>query len=259
MNRSATPPPTLAGFTWLRELGTGGFADVHLYRQHSPSREVAIKVLRTVGDGDGAAALAREADALVAVAGHPSVVTLHGVGQAPDGRAYLVFEYCPIADLAAQVRRQPMPAAQALETMVQLCSAAETLHRQGLVHRDIKPGNIMVTHWSRPVLADFGATLPVGTHQAEGGEFSPLWAPPEQQQVGALVHPTLDVYALAATAWTLLAGHSPFEDPGDDNTIPAVVGRVRSGRLPELGRPDVPPTLVAVLRMARRCARCKPN
>ena len=100
------------------------------------------------------------------------------------------------------------------------------------------------------MLADFGATLPVGTRQAEGGEFSPLWAPPEQQQVGALVHPTLDVYALAATAWTLLAGHSPFEDPGDDNTIPAVVGRVHSGRLPELGRPDVPPTLVAVLRMA---------
>ena len=96
--------PEIPGFRWVRPLGQGGFADVFLYRQELPSREVAIKVVRTQGDERGTKELHREADAMTLLAGHPAVVELHGVGTTADGRAYLVMEYCPVADLLTQVR-----------------------------------------------------------------------------------------------------------------------------------------------------------
>lgn len=242
-------PPQVTGYTWVREIGAGGFADVHLYRQSAPARDVAVKVLRAVGDVAGRRALAAEADALAGVAGHPAVVSLYSTGTTVDGRPYLAMEYCPVTNLSEQVRRQPLALARALDLMVQIASAVETLHRRGLVHRDVKPANLMLTRWQRPVLADFGAALPVGAAPSAAGGFSLLWAPPEQQS-GASAHPTQDVWALGATTWTLLAGTSPFEERGGDNSPSAVALRVQAGRLPGLSRPDVPPQLVAVLRAA---------
>lgn len=244
-------PPVLAGFEWVRALGAGGFADVHLFRQLSPQRDVAVKVQRGSGPGPSQAALVSEANALAQVAGHPSVVSLYSVGMTEDSRAYLIMEYCPVANLSDQVRQQPMAVAKTLELLVQISAAVETLHRQGLVHRDIKPANLMLTRWSRPVLADFGATVPVGTTSPGSGGFTLLWAAPEQQ-TGVPAHPSQDIWALGATGWTLLAGRSPFEEPGADNSGAAVASRVRSGRLPALGRPDVPAELIQVLRSALR-------
>lgn len=179
-----TPPvaglkgPDIPGFRWVRPLGQGGFADVFLYRQELPSREVAIKVVRTQGDERGTKELHREADAMTLLAGHPSVVELHGVGTTADGRAYLIMEYCPVADLLTQVRARPMPLDKALDTMIKISGGVEMFHRQGYVHRDIKPSNIMLDSYGKPVLADFGVASKVG--QLEVGAFdgfSVLWAP----------------------------------------------------------------------------------
>lgn len=245
------PPPALAGFEWVRALGAGGFADVHLFRQLSPQREVAVKVQRGSGAGPSQQALIAEANALAKVSGHPGVVSLYSVGMTDDGRAYLAMEFCPVANISEQVRQQPMAVAVALELLVQISAAVETLHRQGLVHRDLKPANLMLTRWSRPVLADFGATVPIGVMTPGAGGFTLLWAAPEQQQ-GAPAHPSQDVWALGATAWTLLNGYSPFEEPRGDNSAAAVATRVQAGRLPALARPDVPDELAQVLRSAMR-------
>ena len=148
--------PQIPGFRWVRPLGQGGFADVFLYRQELPSRDVAIKVVRAQGDERGTLELHREADAMTLLAGHPSVVELHGVGTTADGRAYLVMEYCPVADLLTQVRARPMSLETALETMIKVCGVVEMFHRQGYVHRDIKPSNIMLDAYGKPVLADVG-------------------------------------------------------------------------------------------------------
>lgn len=245
------PPPELTGFRWVRPLGSGGFADVHLYRQEKPDRDVAVKVLREAADEQGRASMLREANAMAAVAGHPAVVSLYSVGDTDDGRPFIAMEYCPVANLGEQVRLRPMLAARALDVMVRISAGAEMLHRHGLVHRDIKPSNIMLTAWDRPVLGDFGVALPVGEVVRENtGGFSVLWAPPEQQINGTPVHPSQDVWALAATTWTLLAGRSPFEDPVGDNSMVAVAARVRAGKVPGLGRPDVPPELEETLRRA---------
>lgn len=245
------PGPRIPGFDWVRRLGSGGFADVHLYRQELPAREVAIKVVRSSADTAAIAELRREADFMTAVSGHPAILRLHGAGTTEDGRPYLVMEYCPVADIADQVRRRPLAIDRALDLMIRISAGVEMLHRAGIVHRDIKPANLMLDAYGSPVLADFGVASRVGALE-EGmlDGFSVLWAPPEQQDSRARAHPSQDVWALATTTWTLLAGRSPFEDPLGDNSPLAVASRVRSGRVRALGRADAPPELEAVLREA---------
>ena len=242
--------PDLPGYQWIRPLGAGGFADVHLYHQLTPARDVAVKIVREVNNIHGDHALAREANAMAAVSGNPAIVALHSVGHTSDGRAYLVMEYLPVADVPDQVRTQPMAVARALEVMIPICGGVEMLHRAGLVHRDIKPSNIMLSAYGRPVLGDFGVSLEMGASAAGTDGFSVLWAPPEQQTAGTRAHPTQDVWALASTMWTLLAGRSPFEDPMGDNSPVAIAARVQAGRMPGLGRADAPAELEAVLRRA---------
>lgn len=245
------PPPEIEGLTWVRALGSGGFADVHLYRQSLPARDVAVKVVRDPTESGSVDEMHREADATAAVAGHPAVIELHGAGTTADGRPYLIMEYCPVADIGEQARARPMAVDRTLDLIIRVCGGVEALHRAGLVHRDIKPSNIMLDAYGRPVLADFGVAAPIG--ELEPGRldgFSVLWAPPEQQDARTHAHPTQDVWALAATTWTLLTGRSPFEDPLGDNGALAVAHRVRSGRLRGLGRPDAPAQLEGVLRAA---------
>lgn len=245
------PPPEIEGLTWVRALGSGGFADVHLYRQFLPARDVAVKVVRDPTESGSVDEMHREADATAAVAGHPAVIELHGAGTTADGRPYLIMEYCPVADIGEQARARPMAVDRTLDLIIRVCGGVEALHRAGLVHRDIKPSNIMLDAYGRPVLADFGVAAPIG--ELEPGRldgFSVLWAPPEQQDARTHAHPTQDVWALAATTWTLLTGRSPFEDPLGDNGALAVAHRVRSGRLRGLGRPDAPAQLERVLRAA---------
>lgn len=251
MVRRIAPPPEIEGLTWVRALGSGGFADVHLYRQFLPARDVAVKVVRDPTESGSVDEMHREADATAAVAGHPAVIELHGAGTTADGRPYLIMEYCPVADIGEQARARPMAVDRTLDLIIRVCGGVEALHRAGLVHRDIKPSNIMLDAYGRPVLADFGVAAPIG--ELEPGRldgFSVLWAPPEQQDARTHAHPTQDVWALAATTWTLLTGRSPFEDPLGDNGALAVAHRVRSGRLRGLGRPDAPAQLEGVLRAA---------
>mgnify|MGYP000843585380 FL=1 len=245
------PGPAIPGFRFVRPLGMGGFADVYLYHQALPSRDVAIKIVRAQGDARGTEELHREADAMTLLAGHPAVVELHGVGTTSDGRAYLVMEYCPVADVLSQVRAKPMALDRALDFMIQICGGVEVFHRQGYVHRDIKPSNIMLDAYGQPVLADFGVASPKGELEVGAFDgFSVLWAPPEQQDASNPATPQQDVWALASTTWTLVTGRSPFEDPIGDNSAASIAMRVQRGRIRSLGRADAPPELEEVLRAA---------
>ena len=244
-------PPELPGHTWLRSLGSGGFADVHLYRQEQPAREVAVKVARSVGDQVEYAQIRHEADVMTSIAGHPAVVELYSIGTSPDGRPYLEMEFCPVANVAEQVRRMPMAVDRALDVVIRLCGGVEMLHRNGYVHRDIKPANVMFDSYSYPVLGDFGVAARIGALEKGSLDgFSVLWAPPEQHNRSTHAHPTQDVWALATTLWTFLSGRSPFEDPVGDNSAASVAARVYEGRIRGLSRPDAPKELERVLRHA---------
>lgn len=243
--------PAIPGYSWVRLLGSGGFADVHLYRQEIPAREVAIKILREDGIGQHSVLLTREAHAMAALSGHPALVALHEYTTTTSGIPYLVMDYCPVTNLGRQAAVEPLAVARVLDIMIRISGGVEMLHRAGFVHRDIKPSNVMIDAYGLPRLGDFGVAARVGeVATADTDGFSLLWAAPEQHMAGCVAHPAVDVWALATTTWSLLAGRSPFEDAFGDNSMLALSARVHSGQISRLGRTDAPPELEAVLRGA---------
>ena len=139
---------------------------------------------------------------------------------------------------------------QALDVGVRIAGAVETLHQRGIIHRDVKPMNILFTQFGHPVLTDFGIAAQTGSGEESPGGFSVAWAPPEQQDGTGPFGPTIDVYSLAATVHGILTGHSPFEIPGGDNRELSVLNRVLRSPVPAIGRSDVPAELERILAIA---------
>lgn len=250
MSRAPSPHPELPGFTYLRALGTGGFADVFLYEQQLPRRQVAVKVLLTERITTGAAQeFTDEANVMAMLSTHPAIVTIYQAGVAGDGRPYLVMEYCPRPNLQARARKDPFSVAEALRVGIQVAGAVETAHRAGVLHRDIKPANILVTEYNRPALTDFGIASTTGTVDEAAGMSIP-WSPPESFATPPRSGVRSDVYQLGATVFTLLVGRSPFERPGERNTSADLIERIERMATPPLNRPDAPTSLDAVLARA---------
>ncbi|MCC2313367.1 serine/threonine-protein kinase [Cellulomonas xiejunii] len=248
--REASAPPDLPGYEYVRVLGLGGFADVFLYRQHLPRRDVAVKVLLAGSlDHDVRERFQTEANLMAQLSHHPSIVTIYHAAIAADGRPFLVMEYCSRVGLAERYRAERIPVPEVLRIGVRLASAVETAHRAGILHRDIKPANVLTTDFGWPALTDFGIAATTGPAVQTMGMSIP-WSPPEL----LAEHPTgderSDVYALAATIYSLLAGRTPFELPGGNNSAQQLVARIERSPLPAVGRDDVPPQLQAVLERA---------
>lgn len=249
-SRAPSAPPQIPGFEHVSLLGSGGFADVFLYQQAMPRRRVAIKVmLADVGDERARRRFDDEANLMAQLSSHPFIVTVYQAGVAADGRPFLVMEYCPLPNLGARYKREPFSVAEALRTGVELAGAVETMHRAGILHRDIKPANVLVTEYRRPALTDFGISSVTGGQDAAQGLSIP-WSPPEAFAEHPVPGPAGDVYSLAATVYSLLAGRSPFEVPGGDNRQLALAARIETAPLPALQRPDVPESLERVLATA---------
>ncbi|GEK85518.1 serine/threonine-protein kinase [Microbacterium aerolatum] len=250
MSRPPSPPPELPGFTFVEPLGTGGFADVFLYEQQMPKRRVAVKVLLADRISSGAAQeFADEANVMAMLSTHPAIVTIYQAGVAGDGRPYLVMEYCPRPNLQIRARKEPFSVAEALRVGIQVAGAVETAHRAGVLHRDIKPANILVTEYNRPALTDFGIASTTGAVSEATGMSIP-WSPPEFFADPPQSGQRSDVFALGATLYTLLAGRSPFERPGERNTSADLIERIERASLPSLSRPDSPGSLQQVLERA---------
>ena len=180
---------------------------------------------------------------------HPAIVTIYQAGVAGDGRPYLVMEYCPRPNLQLRARNETFSIAEALRVGVQVAGAVETAHRAGVLHRDIKPANILVTAYNRPALTDFGIASTTGATGEASGMSIP-WSPPESFADPPKSGPRTDVWALGATLYTLLAGRSPFERPGERNSSADLIERIERAALTSLGRPDSPESLQRVLERA---------
>lgn len=242
--------PHLEGAEFIRFLGAGGFADVFLYRQDMPRREVAVKVIRSGASAAQKQKFQAESDLMAKFGAHPAVLSLYAAGRLRDGRAYLTMEYCPPPHLGKRFSTtSPMRVEQALEITIKIAGAVETIHRAGYLHRDIKPANILLTAFGHPVLTDFGIAISQDTPADQvDSAFSPYWAPPEQQLNRPLT-PTSDVYSLAATTYTMLAGRPPHVDmtPGAHNDPASILKRLHHGSIAPIGRNDVPAALERVL------------
>ena len=249
--RLPSTPPALPGFSYLRPLGSGGFADVFLYEQNLPRRQVAIKVLLAEVVSDPVRRLFQaEANLMAQLSAHPSVLTVYQAGVSADGRPYLVMEYCSNA-LEARYRSGRLPVSELLRIGVTIASAVETAHRAGVLHRDIKPSNILTTAYGHPVLADFGIAATLGeVEDSDQLGMSIPWSAPEILQGACAGSVAAEVWSLGATLYTLLAGRSPFELPGETNSPAQVMARIGKAVVPPLGRPDVPARLELLLARA---------
>lgn len=246
--RAPAPPPEIPGYDFLQLLGSGGFADVYLYQQALPSRRVAIKVLLQTQQNQ-VENFRNEANLMAQLSEHPSIVTIYGAAVTPDGRPYLAMEYAPKANLGQRYQRERFSVPEVLTLGVQIAGAVETAHRAGILHRDIKPANILVTAYNRPALTDFGiATSGTASDQETG--MSVPWSPPEAFASQPWAGPESDVFSLAATLYTLLAGRTPFEIPGESNSSLDLIERIEAGNISPLARSDVPAELESTLRIA---------
>ncbi len=261
--RLPSAPPILPGLAYIRPLGSGGFADVFLYEQDMPRRNVAVKVMPSdVRDPELRRMFNAEADVLAHLSAHPSIVTVYQASISADGRPYIVMEYCP-GSLAQRYRVERVPVEEVLAVGVRMASALESAHRAGLIHRDIKPSNILVTTFATPVLADFG--ISASLQRKSGGEVLAMsipWSAPEvvaEQTSGTVAS---EVWSLGATVYSLLAGHSPFErHERGQNTKDLLRRRIARATYVQIPRADVPPALQAVLAtaMSRDPARRHPS
>ena len=213
--RLPSQPPVLPGFSYVHVLGSGGFADVFLYEQNMPRRQVAVKVMLSEVVNDQVRQMFQaEANLMAQLSAHPSILTVYQASVSSDGRPYLVMELCS-ASLSERYRREPLPVPEVLRIGIKIGSAVETAHQAGVLHRDIKPSNILLTAYGHPVLSDFGiaSTLTRPKDQESVGLSIP-WSAPEvllDETPGTVAS---EVWSLAATVYSLLAGRSPFEIPG---------------------------------------------
>lgn len=249
--RLPSQPPVLPGFSYVHVLGSGGFADVFLYEQNMPRRQVAVKVMLSEVVNDQVRQMFQaEANLMAQLSAHPSILTVYQASVSSDGRPYLVMELCS-SSLSERYRREPIPVPEVLRIAVKIGSAVETAHRSGVLHRDIKPSNILQTAYGHPVLSDFGIASTLGSQKDENSVgLSIPWSAPEvllDETPGSVAS---EVWSLAATVYSLLAGRSPFEVPGGANTSSDLMSRIARAKPQPIGRPDVPASLEAVLRRA---------
>jgi hypothetical protein len=243
----------LPGFSHVRLLGSGGFADVFLYEQNMPRRQVAVKVLLSAVVTDQVRQMFQvEANLMAQLSSHPGILTVYQASISADGRPYLVMELCS-SKLSARYRTEQIPVADVLRIGVQIGSAVETAHRSGVLHRDIKPSNILTTAYGHPVLSDFGIASTLGSASTtDSVGMSIPWSAPEVLLDDTPGSVQSEVWSLGATLYTLLAGRSPFEVLDGSNRADDLIGRISRARVPSIDRDDLPASLEAVLQRSMK-------
>ncbi len=246
--RLPSSPPILPGFSHIHVLGSGGFADVFLYEQNMPRRQVAVKVMLSEIVNDQVRQMFQaEANLMAQLSAHPSILTVYQASVSSDGRPYLVMELCS-SSLSQRYRTERLPVSEVLRIAVKIGSALDTANRAGVLHRDIKPSNILTTAYGNPVLSDFGIAATLGESESvEAVGMSIPWSAPEVLMDETSGNVPSEVWAFAATIYSLLAGRSPFEVPGGSNKSTDLISRINRAKPQPIGRSDVPANLERAL------------
>ncbi|WP_062993238.1 protein kinase domain-containing protein [Nocardia anaemiae] len=251
VNLPVTVELSASGFEDAEEIGRGGFGVVYRCTQAALDRTVAVKVLTAGLDEDSQRRFFREQRAMGRLTGHPNIVTVLQVGVTASGRPYLVMPYYPLDSLDAWIHRQgPMPVQTVLWIGVKIAGALESAHRLGIVHRDVKPGNILLTDYGEPALTDFGIAHIAGGFETATGILtaSPAFTAPEVLG-GETASPAADVYGLGATLFCALTGHAAFERRSGEQMVAQFV-RITSQPVPDLRDSGIPDDLSGLVESA---------
>jgi serine/threonine-protein kinase len=258
LRRQAAVARKLGQYLLKERLGAGGMGEVYLAEHILLRRPCALKLIRSerAGDPEHLRRFEREVR-LTATLSHPNTVQVFDYGHAEDGTFYYVMEYLPGLTLEEIVRRHgPLPPQRAIYFLRQVCGALQEAHTIGLIHRDLKPGNVMVCERGGQhdviKLLDFGLVLPLvgaadGEKLTQEGTIAgtPAYMSPEQAGGQEYLDARSDIYSLGALAYFLLTGQPPFVCSSTVRTLAAHLYETPTPLT--RSRPDVPGDLEGVV------------
>ncbi|RMI28777.1 protein kinase domain-containing protein [Nocardia stercoris] len=239
-----------AGFDDADEIGRGGFGAVYRCTQIAADRTVAVKVL-TGESAENRERFVREQHAMGRLTGHPNIADMLEIGQTTSGRPYLVMPYYARGSLSDRIRRDgPLPLADVLHLGVRVAGALETAHWMGVLHRDVKPANILLTDYGEPALTDFGIAHFAGGYETTSGAItgSPAFTAPEVLG-GKPQSAAADVYGLGATLFCALTGHAAFERRSGEQLVAQFV-RITTHPIPDARESGIPEDVCAAVEAA---------
>src|SRR6266540_567576 len=237
----------------LRHVGSGGMADVYCAEDTHLGRRVAVKLLyrRFAQDTEFVERFRREASAAAGLQ-HPNVVNVYDRGEF-DATYYIAMEFCEGLSLKDLITREaPLPVERAIEITLQILIAARFAHRRGVIHRDLKPQNVIIDPDEREdsiKVADFGIARAGRSEITEAGAImgTAQYLSPEQAQ-GRPVTEGSDLYSIGVVLFEMLTGRAPFE--GDSAVAIALKHVSQPPPSPRQFRPEIPPELEAVVLKA---------
>lgn len=225
---------------------------VYRARQETVGRTVAVKVLSlgTLGEQERRR-FERECQALGAVSGHPNIVAIFDSGTSGEQRPYLIMDYLSGGTLADGLQRDgPVPWQVAADLGVKVAGALAAAHAAGVLHRDVKPENVLMSAYGEPQLVDFGIARLTGASHSRTGEITATLAHAAPEVLaGEPASEASDVYSLASTLYELLSGQPPFVRSTDETFHP-LLARVLSEDPPDLRATGVPAAICDALDQA---------
>ncbi|GAB2837060.1 hypothetical protein GCM10027176_46830 [Actinoallomurus bryophytorum] len=239
------------GYRILERAGEGGFSVVYRAHQQRLDRVVALKVLSVDAvDGDTMRRFERECQITGRLTAHPNVVTVLDTGITSAGRPYISMDYFERGSLRDRLSREgPLPVPDVLRIGVKIAGALAATHEAEVLHRDVKPQNILVSRYGEPALADFGVARLVDSSEAtHTNAFTPHHAAPEIVN-GEAPGVASDIYALASSMYQLLAGTPAFRARSGSGIGPLMM-RILKEPPPPIQRPDLPPQVFDVITKA---------